>query len=300
MRDDARNGMRIAFIGMGEAGAAVAGGIERTAIADIAVFDIKLDDPQAAAGMAARCAGLGLGAAADHRSAVRGATLVLSLVTADRALEAARSCAPHLEAGALYVDGNSCAPQTKRAAAAAVEASGACFIDLAIMAPIQPRGPRTPMLAAGPAVVRAVAALEALGMAAQAAGTVVGQASAVKMARSVMIKGMEALTAECLLAARAAGVEAAVLASLEASDPDIRWRERAAYALERVAVHGTRRAAEMREVAATVAALGLPAPMSAATADWQARIGALGLPADRDGLEPQADRILAALGLAPG
>jgi 3-hydroxyisobutyrate dehydrogenase-like beta-hydroxyacid dehydrogenase len=224
---------------------------------------------------------------------------VLSLVTADRALEAAQACAPHLAAGALYVDGNSCAPQTKRAAAAAVEASGGCHIDLAIMAPIQPRGPRTPMLAAGPAVDRAVAMLEALGMAPRAAGTVVGQASAVKMCRSVMIKGMEALVAECLLAARAAGVEAAVLASLEASDPDIHWRERAAYALERVAVHGTRRAAEMHEVAATVAALGLPSAMSAATAEWQARIGALGLPADRDGLEPQADRILAALGLAP-
>jgi 3-hydroxyisobutyrate dehydrogenase-like beta-hydroxyacid dehydrogenase len=299
MRDDAMNGVRIAFIGLGEAGAAVAGGLDRTGVAALAAFDVKFDDPQTSAAMAARCSSLGLAAATDHRAAVHGAGIVLSLVTADRALEAAQACAPHLAAGALYVDGNSCAPQTKRAAAAAVEASGASYTDLAIMAPIHPRGPRTPMLAAGPAVDRAVALLEALGMVPRAAGTVVGQASAVKMCRSVMIKGMEALVAECLLAARAAGVEAAVLASLEASDPDIHWRERAAYALERVAVHGTRRAAEMHEVAATVAALGLPSAMSAATAEWQARIGALGLPADRDGLEPQADRILAALGLAP-
>jgi 3-hydroxyisobutyrate dehydrogenase-like beta-hydroxyacid dehydrogenase len=112
------------------------------------------------------------------------------------------------------------------------------------------------------------------------------------MLRSVMVKGLEALTAECLLAARRAGVEAEVLASLEASDPDIAWRTRAAYNLERMMVHGTRRAAEMEEVAKTVAALGLPDAMSRAATRWQASVGALGAEPGEAVLETRADRIL--------
>ena len=109
------------------------------------------------------------------------------------------------------------------------------------------------------------------------AGPRVGDASTIKMLRSVMVKGLEALTAECLLAARRAGVEGAVLASLQASDPGFDWTARSAYNLERMMVHGRRRAAEMREVAATLRELGLPDRMAAATADWQAELGALGL-----------------------
>ena len=110
-----------------------------------------------------------------------------------------------------------------------------------------------------------------------------------------MIKGFEALTAECLLAARRAGVEAAVLASLQASDPGWNWRDRAAYNLERMMVHGTRRAAEMREVAATLRGLGLPDRMAAATALWQDQIAGLALPGGADDLAERADRILDAL-----
>jgi hypothetical protein len=116
------------------------------------------------------------------------------------------------------------------------------------------------------------------------------------MLRSVMVKGLEALTAECLLAARKARVEDAVLASLQASDPGFDWRQRSAYNLERMMAHGERRAAEMREVAATLRGLGLPDRMAAATAEWQAAIGALGLGDADEDVGARADRILARLG----
>ena len=114
-----------------------------------------------------------------------------------------------------------------------------------------------------------------------------------KMLRSVMIKGLEALMLECLLAARKAGVERETLASLEASFPGFGWDTRAAYNIERVTTHGLRRAAEMREVVKTVEALGLPTDMSNATVAWQERIGALGLPPGEPALAPRADAILA-------
>ena len=115
------------------------------------------------------------------------------------------------------------------------------------------------------------------------------------MLRSVIIKGMEALTAESFLAARRAGVDMQVLASLMASDPGMNWPARGAYNLERMLSHGPRRAAEMQEVSATLRELGLPDAMATATAEWQARIGALALDPGPDDLGARSDGILAAL-----
>jgi 3-hydroxyisobutyrate dehydrogenase-like beta-hydroxyacid dehydrogenase len=242
-----------------------------------------------------RAAAAGLPLAGAPQAALSGAGAVFCLVTADQALAAAQTCAPHLPPGALWLDGNSCAPDTKRRAAAVIETAGGAYVDLAIMAPVHPRRHRTPGLVAGPHAGRALALAGRLGMDWRAGGDEVGRASAIKMLRSVMIKGFEALSAECLLAARRAGVEAEVLASLQASDPGWNWRARGAYNLERMLVHGARRAAEMEEVALTLRDLGLPDGMAQATVDWQARLAALGLDGGPDDLADRADRILARL-----
>ena len=160
------------------------------------------------------------------------------------------------------------------------------------MAPVHPKKHHVPLLVSGPHEGRAEAILKSLGMRPTVVGGGIGGASSVKMLRSVRIKGLEALTAECFLAARKAGVEEAVIASLQASDPGIDWARRGSYNLERMIVHGTRRAAEMAEVVATVEALGLPARMAHATENWQATIGAMGLEGGEDHLAARADRVL--------
>jgi 3-hydroxyisobutyrate dehydrogenase-like beta-hydroxyacid dehydrogenase len=227
--------------------------------------------------------------------AVATADLVVSLVTADQAVVAAEAAAPHVAGGALYVDGNSCSPQRKRAAAERIEAAGGRYVDMAIMAPVHPLRQRVPVLLSGPHAKAALARLESLGMRPVIAGPEIGQASTIKMMRSIMVKGFEALTAECMLAARRAGVEEAVLASLQASDPEIDWPTKAAYYLERMMVHGRRRAAEMREVAQTVADLGLPDRLSSAIAAWQEEIGNLQIDGREEKVGASAERILAAM-----
>lgn len=289
-----RRDERIALIGFGEAAEAFLSGWARDGAAARA-FDLKLLQPEQAPAMARRCRTAGAEAMSGPGPALAGATLAFSLVTADQALAAAEAAAPHLAPEALWLDGNSCSPSTKRAAAAVIEAAGGRYVDMAIMAPVAARRARTPVLLAGPAAEAAAGRLAALGMRPAVAGARVGDASTIKMLRSVMVKGLEALTAECLLAARRAGVEDAVLASLQASDPGFDWTRRAAYNLERMMLHGTRRAAEMREVAATLRELGLPDRLSEATAAWQAEIGRLGLDGGDDDVAARADRILAAL-----
>ncbi len=276
---------RIALIGYGEAGRAFAQGWRGAGVvADIRAFDI---DPLRSQ-------------SASRAEALDGADAVFCLVTADRAAEAFGQIAPHLPQGALVFDGNSCAPGTKRASAAVVGQAGARYVDMAIMAPVHPRLHQTPVLLAGPHAEAGHAMLERLGMKPAVSGGEVGQASAIKMIRSIMVKGMEALFAECVLAGRRAGVEDVVLDSLQASFPGWDWREQAAYNLERMLVHGTRRAAEMGEVVRTVQELGLSGAMSEATVQWQGLVGALGLEAGANDMAARADAVLSALDGAGG
>lgn len=277
----------IAFIGFGEAGQAFADGIDRP----VSAYDrktyvgptrrAKLDDYDR----------LGVRGALTNQAAVEGAGLILSLVTADKALAAARETARGIEPDALYCDMNSVAPQTKREAAAAIEQAGAHYIDVAVMAPVHPARRAVPLLVSGPEAERAARALEEIGF-----GNVrviaggVGTASAIKMIRSVMVKGIEALTAECVLAAEAAGVRDEVIASLDASWPGADWAKRADYNLDRMMVHGVRRAAEMEEVVRTLDALGTGSAMSRGTVVRQRAIGSRGLPPG-----PTLDAKLAAL-----
>jgi 3-hydroxyisobutyrate dehydrogenase-like beta-hydroxyacid dehydrogenase len=109
--------------------------------------------------------------------------------------------------------------------------------------------------------------LQTLGMNATAVSDQEGVASAIKMCRSIMIKGLEALTVESLLAARRYGAEEAVLASLHASFPGMGWNAVLPdYLISRVAEHGRRRAAEMREVACTLEQVDVQPLMAAAIA----------------------------------
>ncbi|WP_210730463.1 DUF1932 domain-containing protein [Roseicyclus persicicus] len=285
----------LAFIGFGEAATAFLTGWDEGRPAHVSAYDVKTDAAAARDGMQARYAAHGVTGAATPAAAVAGARAVFSTVTADQALAAAEAAAPALSRGALWFDCNSCAPGTKAAAAKCIEAAGGRYVDVAVMAPVYPKRHHVPLLVSGPHAAEACAVLRALDMRPTQAGDRIGQASSIKMLRSVMIKGLEALTAECFLAARRAGVEAEVIASLEASDPGIDWRGRGAYNLERMMVHGTRRAAEMQEVARTVADLGLPDAMSRGSARWQAAIAALGADPGEDELIARADRVLARL-----
>ena len=210
--------------------------------------------------------------------ALEGARAVLSLVTADQALPAARRCAPLLDADALWLDMNSVAPDTKRAAAVAITAAGGRYVDVALMAPVYPWRLAVPLLVSGAHADAAAALLGAAGFTrVRVVPGGVGAASSIKMLRSVIVKGLEALTAECLLAAEMAGVRDEVIASLDASAPETGWAATADYNLDRMMVHGLRRAAEMEEVVRTLDALGTGSAMSRATIERQRAVGTLGL-----------------------
>ena len=289
---------QLSFLGFGEAAQAVAAGWRQDGPAlGLAAFDLKTSDPDAAASQAKWRDYVNLDVAGGETigDALGTAPLVVSLVTADQAHDAACAAAGVMRAGAVFLDGNSCSPGTKQRSAAVLEQAGCRYLDCAIMSPIHPRRQRTPMLISGPHATALRPRLAALGLDIHVAGDGIGRASAIKMLRSVMVKGIEALVLEGLVAARKAGVEDAVITSLQATFPGLDWRAKAAYDLERTTTHGLRRSAEMHEVMQTLTELGSPNDLSRAIADWQARAGALGLTLKDTDFAARADAVLAAL-----
>lgn len=274
-----------ALIGFGEAGRAFAtGGVWRSSVQ---VFDIKTDDVFMAAAKQADYAAAGVTGCASLAQALHEVQIMLSLVTADQALAVAEAAANTIATNSFFFDMNSVAPQTKRRAAAAIEAAGGCYVDVAVMSPVYPAQLAVPLLVSGPHAAEGAARLAKLGFTnVRVVGDDVGRASTIKMLRSVMYKGIEALTAECLLACEQAGVTDEVLGSF-GND----WSTGADYRLDRMMVHGLRRSAEMYESVKTLEGLGIEPLMTRGTAKRQAEIGGLGIAHPPEGLAGKLERL---------
>ncbi|MGB6548306.1 MAG: DUF1932 domain-containing protein [Xanthobacteraceae bacterium] len=267
-------GPRIAFVGFGEAGQAIAAGLRDEGVEQQSAWDILF--PQSLGErLRQAAAAIGVRIANSTAEAVRDADIVISAVTAASSVEAAQSIKPHLAGKPYVLDINSVSPGRKQETANLLGGS-ARYIDVAVLAPIHPARHKTPMLLAGADTEAVAPTLTALGMRASIAGAEVGAAAAIKMVRSVMIKGIAALTLECFLAAARAGVIDEVAASMTNNYPGLDWGKIVPYNLERMASHGERRAAEMEEVADTLRELGVEPLMTTATVKRQREMGQIG------------------------
>lgn len=261
--------MKIAFIGFGEAARAFTDTLASEGGAKIiAAYDIRQDD-----GVASAATGRGLRFAPDVGTAVAGADWIVSAVTADRSLEAVESVSDHLQRGQLLIDINSVSPARKQQSAGLVTVRGADYLDMAVMAPVHPRGHATPVLLAGPTAENLRGDLDRLGFSFEIVGDAAGAATAIKMVRSMFVKGLEALTVETLMAAATAGCFDRVVGSLAETFPGLGWPDNARYMFERTLRHGLRRAAEMRESAATYDELGFVGALADKIADVQQGMG---------------------------
>ena len=244
--------------------------------------------------------------AKSHADLSRDADLLLCAVTAAQDIAAARACAAGLKSGAWFLDFNSASPGAKQRASQMIDSAGGRYVEAAVMTAIHPQRIGVPLILGGAQASALQPLLNELGFNAIGVFDRLGVASATKMCRSIVVKGMEAMLVECLATARAYGVENDVIASLAASYPGIDWERQGAYAFQRVIQHGRRRSEEMREVAETVREAGLEPWSSSGTAErqaWMADLadaGAFGdKAAPRRDWRVEADRILAKLGKKP-
>jgi 3-hydroxyisobutyrate dehydrogenase-like beta-hydroxyacid dehydrogenase len=264
----------LCFIGFGEAGQAIAEGLGEVGVSRISAWDILF--PKADGEKLLRVGkAIGVHCAASAAEAVRGADIIISAVTAASSVDAAKSVKAHLVGKPFFLDINSVSPGRKQETAKLL-GDAARYVDVAVLAPIHPARHKTPMLLAGPHSEAVAPTLTGWGMRAPVAGVDIGAAAAIKMVRSVMIKGIEALTLECFLAAARAGVIDEVANSMKNNYPGLDWTKMVPYNLERMASHGERRAAEMEEVADTLRELGVEPLMTMATVKRQREMGQIG------------------------
>jgi 3-hydroxyisobutyrate dehydrogenase-like beta-hydroxyacid dehydrogenase len=259
---------QIGMIGYGEVGKIFASSL-KDRVATTSVWDLKFEDAALREAQLAHAAQTGVIACNSAAQLCAGADLVISAVTASNTLAVAQAAAPHLRPGAIFLDLNSASPGTKQRAAALVDAAGAHYVEAGVMTSVPPYGIRVPMLLGGARAAELAELLKTWGMDAKAVSEKLGVASAIKMCRSVMIKGLEALVIESYATARAYGVEDHVLPTLAETFPSIDWEQTGAYFFSRVVQHGQRRAEEMREAANTVREAGFEPFMASAIADKQ-------------------------------
>jgi 3-hydroxyisobutyrate dehydrogenase-like beta-hydroxyacid dehydrogenase len=266
--------MKIALIGYGEVGRILAEDLRVQGL-EVTAFDLKLQCEATATPLREHAAAHGVRLADGPAPAVAGVGLVISAVTASQTVAVAQAAAPGLASGAFFLDFNSASPGAKAQAAQAVNAAGGRYVEGAVMTSVPPYRIRVPLLLGGPQAAALAPLLNALGFDAQVASEQLGVASATKMCRSIMIKGLEAMVIESFTTARHYGVEDAVIASLQETFPGIDWEKQGAYFFQRVIEHGRRRSEEVREVAQTVREAGLEPWSAAGTAERQAYIADL-------------------------
>lgn len=289
----------IGLVGYGEVGRILAEDLRARGLARINAYDVKLGSADEAP-LREHAARHGVRLSVSHAELAAGADLIVSAVTASQAVPVAQACAPVVRDGAWFLDFNSASPGAKIKAAGFVDGAGGRYVEGAVMTSMPPYRIRVPLLLGGASAAVLEPLLNALGFAAKVASAQLGVASATKMCRSVMIKGLEAMVIECYTTARAYGVETQVLASMAETFPGIDWEKQGSYFFQRVIQHGRRRAEEMREAAQTVREAGLDPWSASGTAECQAWVADLadqGLLGDRDAPRSDwrldADRILA-------
>jgi 3-hydroxyisobutyrate dehydrogenase-like beta-hydroxyacid dehydrogenase len=263
----------VGLVGYGEVGRILAEDLRKTGIT-VSAYDLKLGG--AAAGpLREHAAGIGVTLARSHAELASKADLIVSAVTASQDVAVAEACAPHIKPGTWFLDFNSASPGAKQRAGALIDGAGGRYVEGAVMTSIPPYRIRVPLLLGGTQAKALEPLLNALGFDAKFSADRLGVASATKMCRSIMIKGLEAMVIEAYTTARAYGVEDAVLASLKETFPGVDWEKQGAYFFQRVIEHGRRRAEEVREVAETVREIGLDPLSATGTAERQAWVADL-------------------------
>lgn len=273
---------RFGIIGVGEAGSAIAAGLREAGADTVLGYDSRADDPV----VAGRAAAAGLPLVGSLAELTARADLLTCLTSATSALAVATSVAPHLEHRHVYSDWNSASPQLKMRVAAIVRPTGARFVDGAVMAAVPPHRHQVPVLLSGDGAEEFASAVYGLGMRLEVLGTEPGAASAVKMFRSLLVKGLEALILECVVGAHEFGAAKRVLDSMNGSLPMGDWDELASYLIGRTVRHGARRAEELRQVAVTLADAGVEPMLAEAGARRLQWLVDLGLGSDVAGDAP--------------
>lgn len=276
---------RLGFIGYGEIGSTLGAGLRGAGLAEVASYDSGAFDGPYATLIQERARAAGVVLLRSPAELAARSDILVGVTPGSASVASATDFMPYLQARHLFIDIASATPKVKQAVAAALEGSGARVADGSIVGTPKD-GLALPILASGPAAEAVRDALAPWGMRIDPVGPELGTASAIKILRSVLIKGIEALLDEMLLGARRYGLDDAVLAS--ASRTLARpFPELAAGLLTTGVIHAKRRAEEAGMAAEALADVGIDPIMTRSTEARLQWVEALGLKEHFGGRVPE-------------
>ena len=257
--------MKIGFIGFGGAAYGLAKGLRQEGLTGIYYFDALWDTQPNSDVILRHATETGAVFTESIAALIEEVEIVISCVTGSVALLVAKEAAPYLEKYHLFVDVNTASPKTMEVVGDVIQKNGADFVDVAMLGGIPAFLHRVPSLASGSGAERFKAAMDPYGMDITCVGDEPGQASAIKMFRSVFMKGFLALLMEMLNGTHRYNVDSVVLDSITKTMEKKGFLETVRMQMAKGVINAERMSHEMEEVIATYAEMGLPATMSAAT-----------------------------------
>lgn len=258
-------GCALGFIGFGEAAFHIAKGLAGAGLGRIRAFDVMAKDPKAGPLVRDRASLASVELVESLADLLASCDTVLCATSAKYALAIGREAAPFLREGTLYADLNSASPGTKKRIGEVVDAAGGRFVDAAVMELVPPHGHKVPLAVSGSGAKEFMERLSPYGMKISYIGEAAGSSSALKMMRSIFMKGLTALLLETLVAGRKAGVDSQIMDSISGTLDSRPIAETAKLLVTRTAIAAERRVAEMGEVMDTLEEMGLDSSASRAT-----------------------------------
>lgn len=255
----------LTFIGFGEASFHIAKGLVSQGLDNIVAYDAFWDHPERGELIQNRAAEIGVKLIPTLEDAVKSSKFILSATSAKIALSIAESIFPHMIKGQVFVDINAASPMTMKAIAELDKKEGVLFCDAAVMGVVPSEGHRVPMLLSGDGAAEFHDEFTKYGMKLEDLKTTAGGSSAIKMFRSIFMKGLTQLLIESLSASAKFGVMETIVDSLTESIKDKSIEDLANQLIPRTVVHAERRVSEMKEVIATLEEMKMDFSMSLST-----------------------------------
>ena len=255
----------ITFVGFGEASYHIAKGLKAEGLEGIIAYDAFWDHPERGGLIQQRAKEVGIALLPTLKEAVEASRFILSATSAKIAVTIAASIFPHMQEGQIFVDINAASPMAMKEVDELPRKEGVLFCDAAVMGVVPSEGHKVPMLLSGDGGTIFQNELTKYGMNLKDLNTVAGGSSAIKMFRSVFMKGLTQLLIESLSASAKFGVLDTIVESLSESINNKTIEDLSNQLIPRTVVHAERRVSEMKEVISTLEGMRLDASMSTST-----------------------------------
>ena len=256
--------MNIGFIGYGEAAFNISLGLSGEGVTGIRATDAMMEHEVMGKQVHSRAEQAGVELVSSACEIARWADVLFAAVPSSFTMDVCQEVKGDLRPGQLYVDVSASTPATKEAIWAEIKDTGVFFVDAAMLGSLPKDKHQVPITASGNGAAKFHEVMTSYGMKITLAGEKAGSASAIKLVRSIFMKGIAALMIDTMQAADAYGVSDEIVASLGKSLDGIPFQSHLDRLVTGTALHCTRRAAELKGSVAMQEEAGLSPEMTLA------------------------------------